>query len=95
MLQTVADTLKLVVKEGLTPDGADKFLFNLAPFVVLITPCWPLLLLPCQRLGIWDINIGILYVSPFLLFRLSHLNAGWPAIISIPCWGYAPAGRRS
>src|SRR5438094_4777772 len=32
--QTLADTLKLVMKEGLTPDGADKFLFNLAPFVV-------------------------------------------------------------
>src|SRR6202049_2305130 len=28
MLQTVADTLKLAVKEGLTPDGADRFLFN-------------------------------------------------------------------
>ena len=25
-LQTVADTLKLLVKEGLTPDGADSFL---------------------------------------------------------------------
>ncbi len=25
-LQTVADTLKLAMKEGLTPDGADKFL---------------------------------------------------------------------
>ena len=33
LLQTVADTLKLAVKEGLTPDGADKFLFNPAPFV--------------------------------------------------------------
>ena len=34
-LQTVADTLKLAMKEGLTPDGADKFLFNLAPYVVI------------------------------------------------------------
>ncbi len=38
-LQTLADTLKLVMKEGLTPDGADKFLFNLAPFVVIGLPC--------------------------------------------------------
>ena len=36
MFQTVADTLKLMVKEGMTPDGADKFLFNLAPFIVMI-----------------------------------------------------------
>src|SRR5687768_11055411 len=35
MFQTTADTLKLVMKEGLTPQGADKFLFNLAPFVVM------------------------------------------------------------
>ena len=36
LLQSLADTLKLLVKEGLTPDGADKFLFNLAPFVAMI-----------------------------------------------------------
>src|ERR1700753_1598267 len=35
MFQTVADTLKLIVKEGLTPDGADKLLFNMAPYVVM------------------------------------------------------------
>src|SRR6476659_9810685 len=35
-LQTLADTVKLVVKEGLTPQGSDKFLFNLAPFIVII-----------------------------------------------------------
>src|SRR6187200_2456961 len=27
-LQTAADTLKLLMKEGLVPAGADKFLFN-------------------------------------------------------------------
>src|SRR5262245_44187959 len=36
MLQSFADTLKLLVKEGFTPGGADKFLFNLAPFIAII-----------------------------------------------------------
>src|SRR3984885_9719503 len=36
LAQTVADTLKLVIKEGLVPDGADKALFNLAPFLVIV-----------------------------------------------------------
>ena len=36
IFQTTADTLKLLMKEGLVPDGADKFLFNLAPFIVMI-----------------------------------------------------------
>src|ERR1044071_6917077 len=36
MFQSLADTMKLLVKEGMTPNGADKFLFNLAPFVAII-----------------------------------------------------------
>src|SRR5687768_18300020 len=36
MLQSFADTLKLLVKEGLTPTGSDKLLFNLAPVVALV-----------------------------------------------------------
>ncbi|HMU73801.1 MAG TPA: NADH-quinone oxidoreductase subunit H, partial [Ferruginibacter sp.] len=36
LLQSFADTLKLLVKEGLTPGGADKLLFNLAPVIALV-----------------------------------------------------------
>ena len=64
MFQTAADTMKLLMKEGLTPDGADKFLFNLAPFVVMIVAM--LLLAPiafAKNFQIWDINIGVLFVS--------------------------------
>src|SRR5690349_821807 len=64
LFQTSADTLKLILKEGLTPDGADKILFNLAPFVVMIVGM--LLLAPiafAKDFQVWDINIGVLYVS--------------------------------
>jgi len=78
-LQTVADTLKLAMKEGLTPDGADKFLFNLAPFMVIVVAT--LILVPiafAKGSSIWDINIGILYVSSVSsLSVIGILMAGW------------------
>src|SRR3978361_1541221 len=64
MFQSLADTIKLMMKEGLIPDDADKLLFNTAPFVVMITAM--LLLAPiafARNFQLWDINIGVLYVS--------------------------------
>lgn len=79
MLQTTADTLKLVMKEGLTPNGADKFLFNLAPFIVMIAAM--LILAPiafAKGFQIWDINIGVLYVSAVSSVSvIGILMAGW------------------
>ncbi|MDP9229136.1 MAG: NADH-quinone oxidoreductase subunit H, partial [Bacteroidota bacterium] len=62
MLQSLADTLKLLVKEGLTPGGSDKFLFNLAPFIAIIVAM--LLMAPiafAKDFQMWDLNIGVLY----------------------------------
>ena len=79
MLQSLADTVKLMVKEGLTPDGADKFLFNLAPFIAIIASM--LLMAPiafAKDFQIWDLNIGILYVSAISSVSvISILMAGW------------------
>ncbi|MES2005852.1 MAG: NADH-quinone oxidoreductase subunit NuoH [Bacteroidota bacterium] len=79
LFQTVADTIKLIMKEGLTPDLADKFLFNLAPFMVMIVAM--LLLAPiafAKNFQIWDINIGVLYVSAISsLSVIGILMAGW------------------
>src|SRR6185436_3680320 len=79
MFQTVADTVKLMVKEGMTPDGADKILFNLAPFVVMIASM--LLMAPlafAKDFQIWDLNIGVLYVSAVSSVSvIGILMAGW------------------
>src|SRR5215203_760051 len=79
MFQTTADTLKLMMKEGLTPNGADKFLFNLAPFIVMIAAM--LILAPiafAKGFQIWDINIGVLYVSAVSSVSvIGILMAGW------------------
>ena len=79
IFQTSADTLKLLLKEGLVPDGADKFLFNLAPLVVMMVAM--LILAPiafAKNLQIWDINIGVLYLSAISsLSVIGIFMAGW------------------
>lgn len=79
MMQSMADTVKLLVKEGLTPNGADKFLFNLAPFIAMIVAM--LLLAPiafAKDLQMWDMNIGVLYVSAISSVSvIGILMAGW------------------
>jgi NADH-quinone oxidoreductase subunit H len=79
VLQSLADTVKLLVKEGMTPDGADKFMFNMAPFIAMITAM--LLLAPiafARDLQIWDLNIGVLYVAAISSINvIAILMAGW------------------
>lgn len=79
VLQSLADTIKLLVKEGMTPGGADKFLFNLAPFVAMIVAM--LLMAPiafAKDFQLWDLNIGVLYISAVSsIMVISILMAGW------------------
>ena len=78
-LQIIADTVKLLFKEGLTPVAADKFLFNLAPYIMVITAM--LVMAPiafAKDFQIWDISIGILYVSSVSSMAvIGILMAGW------------------
>jgi NADH-quinone oxidoreductase subunit H len=78
-LQIIADTVKLLFKEGLTPTAADQFLFNLAPYIMVITAM--LVMAPiafAKDFQIWDISIGILYVSSVSSMAvIGILMAGW------------------
>jgi NADH-quinone oxidoreductase subunit H len=79
MFQSLADTVKLLVKEGMTPGGADKFLFNLAPFIAMIVAM--LLMAPiafAKDFQMWDLNIGVLYVAAVSSISvIAILMAGW------------------
>ncbi|HLO37101.1 MAG TPA: NADH-quinone oxidoreductase subunit NuoH [Lacibacter sp.] len=79
MFQSLADTLKLLVKEGMTPGGADKLLFNVAPFVAMIVAM--LLMAPiafAKDFQLWDLNIGVLYITAVSSISvISILMAGW------------------
>ena len=79
MFQTVADTIKLIVKEGMTPNNVDKLLFNIAPFIVMIVAM--VIMAPimfARGFQIWDINIGILFVlAVSSISVIGILIAGW------------------
>ena len=79
LLQTIADLFKLLMKELIYIKNADKFLFNLAPFIVIIASFMAIAALPFAKgLHAIDLNIGIFY-----LFAVSSLGvigillAGW------------------
>lgn len=79
LLQAVADVLKLLLKEGITPQASDKFLFNLAPFIVMMVAMLALAPIPFAKgLQMYDINIGVFYISAVSSISvIGILMAGW------------------
>ena len=63
LLQTMADALKLVSKELTGTVKADKFLYNLAPYFVIIAALMSLAVIPfSQDFQAFDVNIGIFFL---------------------------------
>src|SRR5690554_1630963 len=63
LFQSFADMLKFVLKEPVIPDGANKGVFLLAPFVMstLALAAWAVIPL-ADGWALADINVGILYI---------------------------------
>ncbi len=79
LLQTFADIIKLVTKEDSIPEKADKFTFNLAPVlsVVSVMLIWAVVPFASGWIGT-DINVGVLFVAAVGSFGiLSIIMAGW------------------
>mgnify|MGYP001824777552 FL=1 len=63
LFQTMADALKLVSKELTTTVKADNFLFNLAPFFVIVSSLIAISVFPFSRqFQAFDINIGVFFL---------------------------------
>jgi NADH-quinone oxidoreductase subunit H len=79
MFQTVADVVKLLAKEDLMPDSADKALFWIAPFVVFVPSFMayiPLAFGP--NLAITRLDTGVLLLlSVISLIPLGIAMAAW------------------
>jgi NADH-quinone oxidoreductase subunit H len=79
LIQPVADVIKLLIKEDITPAGADRIVFNIAPIMALATVIllWAVIPFAPTILGT-DLNIAILYiVAVGALGTLGIIMAGW------------------
>jgi NADH-quinone oxidoreductase subunit H len=61
-LQPIADALKLMMKEDVVPDRADRWVYNLAPLAFLVPCVLIFATIPfAPGLGVADLNIGVLF----------------------------------
>ena len=79
LLQPIADALKLMQKEALTPREGDKAVFWVAPILLFIPTVLTMGVIPFgERMSVADLNVGILFivavgsVMPLVIF-----SAGW------------------
>jgi NADH-quinone oxidoreductase subunit H len=87
-LQPIADAVKLIFKEELTPTGADKFLFILAPVITVVPALIVTAVIPWGdvlnffgrniKLYIADINVGVLWILSITSISVYGITlAGW------------------
>jgi len=79
LLQTVADAMKLLTKEDITPTEADRVTYNLAPALSVFPVIMAMAVIPFANgvLGS-DINVGVLYfVALGAITTTAALMAGW------------------
>jgi NADH-quinone oxidoreductase subunit H len=79
LLQPLADTIKLISKEDIVPDEADRNVFTLAPGVAFAVALLPTVALPfASGLIVSDLNVGILYIiAVSSLATIPVIMAGW------------------
>jgi NADH-quinone oxidoreductase subunit H len=79
LLQTLADGIKLMAKELITPLAADKPMYWLAPIIVLIPAVACFVIIPFSEvLQVRDIDVGLLLIfSLSSLTVLAILMGGW------------------
>lgn len=79
LLQVPADVLKILTKEIISLNRADRFLYNLAPFLVILASILTFSCLPWNKgAEILHMNIGIFFVlAASSIGVLGILLAGW------------------
>ncbi len=79
LLQSVADAIKLLLKEDIMPDGVDKWVWQAAPFFAAVPSVMAFVVIPFgNNLIVKDLNVGILYITSITsICVLGIFMAGW------------------
>lgn len=78
--QSIADGIKLILKEDLIPEGADSFLFRLAPYLAFAPVFAAFVAIPFGPQFVFEngLNIGVLYLLAVLAVEvMGTILAGW------------------
>ena len=96
LLQPFADALKLLIKEDIIPDGADKVVFWIAPVFVMMTAFTTFIVVPFGRThAVTDMNIGILFMlGVSSLGVLGVIMGGWASNSHYPLMGSLRSGAQ-
>jgi NADH-quinone oxidoreductase subunit H len=79
IFQSFADIIKIFTKEYITPTGAEKGLFNIAPVLAMasVLAIWAVFPFAVNVIGA-DVHVGVLYIIAVGAFGiLAILMAGW------------------
>jgi NADH-quinone oxidoreductase subunit H len=89
LLQSVADVLKLLTKEIITPAQVDRPLHFLAPMIVLGPALMTWAVIPFgPGLQVTDLNVGVLYLLAFgAIPALGVTLAGWASMNKYSLFG--------
>ena len=78
-IQVICDVLKMLTKEIFNPKGADQFLYNLAPFMVIIASFLTFACLPINKgMEVLNFNVGVFFLlAASSVGVVGILLAGW------------------
>ena len=79
LLQSIADTVKLLFKEAIFPARVDRKLFVLGPCIVVAGAFMPFAVIPFgEKLQAMDLNVGVFYVTAIAsISTVGLIMAGW------------------
>ncbi len=96
LLQGIADTIKLITKEDVRPVTADRWVFELAPFVIVVPVIMALAALPfTAEILVRNMALGLFYIVAVTgLSIVGMVMAGWGSDNKYALLGAVRAGAQ-